>query len=68
MKNVYCFKHPEYRGASSPVISCKTCCSIYISVVKEQNAAEGAQLSPKDWLAEKAREAQAKYAVSHVTP
>ena len=67
MKNVYCFKHHDYRGEGTPVLSCKTCCSLFIAVIKEQNASSQAPLAPKDWLAEKAREAQAKFAVAHVT-
>ena len=68
MKNLYCFKHPQYRGDGAPVLSCKTCCGIFIALVKEQNAQAQAPQNPKDWLAEKAREAQAKFATAHVTP
>lgn len=63
MKNVYCFKHPEYRGEGTPVLSCKTCCGIFISLIKEQNASAQPAMTPKDWIAEKTREAQAKFAI-----
>lgn len=69
MKNLYCFKHPEYRGEGSPILSCKTCCSIFISLIKEQNASQQGSMAPRDWIAEKARKAQAAYAaVAHITP
>ena len=58
MHNLVCFKHPQYRGVDSPVLSCKTCCSIFIAAVKEQNAALSTELSPADWLKGKEREAQ----------
>jgi len=31
---VYCFQHPDYRGQDAPVISCKTCCHLFIKEVK----------------------------------
>ena len=64
MKNLRCFSHPKYQGEGSPVLTCKTCCGIFISLIKEQNATAQAPQNPRDWLAAKAREAQAKYAVS----
>jgi hypothetical protein len=36
MAKVFCFKHPQYSGAEAPVLSCKTCCGIFVAVVKEQ--------------------------------
>jgi hypothetical protein len=69
--NVRCFKHPQYVGEGTPVLSCKACCGIFISLIKAQNAqaqASSAGKHPQEWLAEKAREAQAKYASAHVSP
>ena len=34
-----CFKHKTYDGTSAPVISCKTCCSIFLKSVKENRDA-----------------------------
>jgi hypothetical protein len=39
--NLICFRHPEYQGTSSPVLSCKTCCTIFLAVLKTQAEAKG---------------------------
>ena len=56
--NIVCIRHPHYTGSGSPVLTCKTCCSLYISVVKEKNYGSDATESPayeKEWLNEKKR-------------
>ena len=60
MQNLVCFKHPEYRGDASPVLSCKACCGIFISEIKAQNlAANGKVANPREWMERKAKEAEA---------
>lgn len=31
---IYCFQHPDYKGQDAPMISCKTCCHLFIQEVK----------------------------------
>lgn len=64
MQNVVCFKHPTYDGSSSPQLSCKACCGIFLTEIRRQNAAASATLDPMHWLEEKAR--QAREAVAKV--
>ena len=33
---VFCFKHPEYRGLTKPNLKCKTCCSIYLDMIRKE--------------------------------
>lgn len=66
MNKLVCFKHPEYVGNESPVLSCKACCSIFIAEIKNQNNAHveaskakaTARFDTKKWLEEKAKEAR----------
>ncbi len=57
MANVVCIQHREYDGTTSPVLSCKTCCGIFIAQVKETNGKE-ASMDPAKWLESKTREAE----------
>ena len=36
MQNVVCIRHSDYRGNSSPNLSCRTCCGIYVAVIKAE--------------------------------
>lgn len=57
--NIVCIRHPHYTGSSSPVLTCKTCCSLYISAVKEKNhGSMSTQEVDKEgnWLQEKKQE------------
>jgi hypothetical protein len=56
MANVVCIKHREYDGSTSPVLSCKTCCGIFIAKVKELNGKDATD--PAKWLESKSREAE----------
>lgn len=59
--NLVCIRHPHYDGNTSPVLTCKTCCSLYIAVVKEKNGVSAAPqkaVSETEWLKEKKREAE----------
>lgn len=35
MRDLICIKHPDYDGQASPVLSCKSCCKIYIAEIKK---------------------------------
>jgi len=34
MGSISCIKHPQYDGKSSPILSCKTCCALFIHNIK----------------------------------
>jgi hypothetical protein len=54
---VICFRHPDYVGSAAPVLSCKTCCSLFLAELKRQHAEKGAApVNPSQWLDEKARQ------------
>ena len=55
--NLICFRHPDYKGASSPVLSCKTCCGLFLTELKRRNAA-GNPMDTTKWLAEKTKMAE----------
>jgi len=40
--SVVCFSHPKYRGVESPVLACKTCCTLYVEKIKGDNAINNA--------------------------
>ena len=54
MKNLVCFSHPKYEGQGAPLLSCKTCCSIYIGYIKELQA-EQQRFNANEWLAQKSK-------------
>jgi hypothetical protein len=37
-KRLICFNHPQYNGKDSPVLTCKTCCGIFVTSMKEKVA------------------------------
>jgi hypothetical protein len=53
-----CIKHPTYDGESSPILSCKACCSIFIASIKARGANPQKPFDTYEWLAEKARVAK----------
>lgn len=66
MNKLVCFKHPHYVGNESPALSCKACCSIFITQIKAQNNAKVEEVTAaakptfdaKQWLEEKIQEAR----------
>lgn len=69
MNQFICIKHPKYRGNTSPVLSCSTCCSLYVQEIKksknggldqpteEKTVASVSEIeSTKKWLEKKRRE------------
>lgn len=36
MLNLACFRHRKYDGTQPPVLSCKTCCKMYIDTIREE--------------------------------
>ena len=59
MAKVFCFKHPQYNGAEAPILSCKTCCGIFVSVVKEQAqkmTAPSSDMNMADWFDSKKKQ------------
>ena len=62
MAKVFCFKHPQYDGSEAPVLSCKTCCGIFVAVVKEQAqkmTAPTSDLNMSEWFDSKRKQASA---------
>ena len=64
MSHFICIKHPKYNGKTSPVLSCSTCCSIYVQDIKESKTAIDQKLtesdkeieSTKKWIEKKRKE------------
>ncbi len=40
MSNLFCLKHPSYKGEKSPDLSCKTCCSMFVAKIRNEQAAK----------------------------
>ena len=56
MSKLICLQHPKYTGKDSPVLSCKTCCGIFIGQIKEENnKGENATAPSKDMTKEQRR-------------
>jgi asparagine synthetase A len=56
---VICFRHPRYDGKERPVLSCKTCCAIFISTIKARvSEGQSVEFDPRAWLDDKRREAE----------
>ena len=57
MLNLACFRHREYDGTQPPVLSCKTCCKIYIDTIREEQMKTADKIleKRKDLAAEKKR-------------
>jgi hypothetical protein len=36
--NLKCIKHPSYSGDSSPDLSCKICCSLFVAKIRNDHA------------------------------
>ena len=59
MSNLYCIKHPDYRGTVSPNLHCRTCCGIYVAAIKKEVSdakpdAPNALAKAELWLNQKA--------------
>ena len=37
MRNLVCIRHRDYDGKEPPVLSCKTCCKLYIDLIREDH-------------------------------
>jgi hypothetical protein len=55
MGRLVCILHPKYEGKESPVLSCKTCCGIFVAQIR---AKQSANFDAARWMAEKAAEAR----------
>ena len=58
MRQFICIKHPKYNGLESPVLSCSTCCSLYVHAIKESKVNKISELkneidSTKSWIEKK---------------
>lgn len=42
-----CFRHPQYDGKDSPVLTCKTCCGIFVTAMKAKLSQTEAEKSLK---------------------
>ena len=62
--NLICFKHRDYNGSSAPVLSCNTCCKIFVEEIKSHHTRPAEEFKPAEWLKQKSLEARAAIAVS----
>jgi hypothetical protein len=49
MARVLCFRHPQYTGQTSPDLSCRACCSIFIEAIKAERDRQSAE-DAKAWV------------------
>lgn len=68
MSNLICMSHPKYNGKDSPVLSCKTCCSIFIQLIKIENTAHMDEQEKKRRKVIKRRAENAKMAQGGLSP
>lgn len=66
--NLRCFKHPSYVGSSAPVLSCNTCCKIFVEEIKAHQARTTDDFKPAEWLKQKSEEARKAIADQQPTP
>ncbi len=45
--NLVCISHPRYRGVETPLLSCKTCCSIHVASIKEWQKSKSESEAPR---------------------
>jgi len=62
--NLICFKHRDYNGSSAPVLSCNTCCKIFVEEIKAHHTRSTEEFEPAEWLKQKSREAKAAIAIN----
>jgi hypothetical protein len=36
INNIVCLRHPQYTGADSPDLTCKTCCSKFVARIRAE--------------------------------
>jgi hypothetical protein len=54
MQNITCFQHPLLDSSKLPELSCKTCCSIFVSGIRDRQALKKTKV-PSKWISEKER-------------
>jgi len=64
--NLICFKHRTYNGSSAPVLSCNTCCKIFVEEIKSHHTRATEDFKPAEWLKQKSLEARAAIAVNQI--
>jgi len=57
--NLICFTHSDYTGSENPVLSCKTCCQIFLAALKVHQAKkQEVQKDQREWMLGKVHEAR----------
>ena len=57
--NLICIRHPDYKGTTSPQLSCKTCCGMFLAELRRKNAVAGHEgFDPNAWLDDKVKNAR----------
>jgi hypothetical protein len=51
--NLVCLKHQNYIGTTPPTLSCKTCCHIFVTRLRDLAAKGRAGEDGREWLAKK---------------
>lgn len=50
--NIRCIRHPKYLGVKSPILSCNTCCKIFVDLMSK----EVKSISPEETLKNKQKQ------------
>jgi hypothetical protein len=66
--SLICFKHPSYSGNSAPVLSCNTCCKIFVDEIKAHHTRNTEDFKPAEWLKQKSKEARQAIADTQPAP
>lgn len=62
--SLICFKHRAYNGSTAPILSCNTCCKIFVEEIKAHHTRGTEDFKPAEWLKQKSREARAAIAIN----
>lgn len=64
MMSLICFKHRGYNGSTAPILSCNTCCKIFVEEIKAHHTRTEEDFKPAEWLKQKSLEARAAIAIN----
>jgi len=62
--SLICFKHRGYNGSTAPILSCNTCCKIFVEEIKSHHTRGTEDFKPAEWLKQKSLEARAAIAIN----
>ncbi len=56
MGSIKCIRHPTYNGITPPILSCKICCGIFVSNLKDKQKSQTSSQSEKQQVLEEKSE------------